>query len=304
MLYRVHAANRETGDAKSWEIESTNVEEAERQVFEAGYLLERIEAATVPATPGEDSPIHFFCRRCGESLRAPKGVGTVDVDCPKCKLRSVLPESDLVGGTAKTIALSQPVGEIVTTATTKPAIARGALDCPACGSDLTRKLSVLYSEGTTQIDERVKIQGRVGPVRGSNLSATGKTLGSQQTDLAKIAAPPRQAGVDPPPSFVPPWFPLVGVVCFFGWIGGSICLLVETGCIGILWAVLLGFVFALLLAVTADSFQYSPPALKWKEERYERVKQDIANWREETKRWEQSFLCLRCGEKFIPGSRS
>lgn len=304
MLYRVHAANRETGAPIAWEIECGSVEEAEQKAFQAGCLLEKIEAVGTPAAAGGDAVIRFYCRRCGEALTSPKGVGTVDVLCPKCSLRSVLPESDLAVAAQKNAAAGHAIANVepsVIAAQTNPAIARGALDCPKCGSDLTRKLSVLYSEGTTQIDEQAKIQGRVGrQARGYDLIAAAKTHGSQQTELAKTAAPPQQRPLEMRTVHIPNWFVLTAFFGSLAWIFGTITLLCIYGCSGFAAGLVLAILFALVLVCIRSSFDTSSETLKLREERTERVKKDLAKWKEERERWERSFLCLRCGEKFTP----
>jgi hypothetical protein len=44
MLYRIHAANRETGDPVVWDAECGSVREAEQQAFKTGHLLDRVVA--------------------------------------------------------------------------------------------------------------------------------------------------------------------------------------------------------------------------------------------------------------------
>lgn len=142
------------------------------------------------------------------------------------------------------------------------------LACPKCSSPEVRKLSLIYNEGLSIINTVSHGTGAaVGSGGGMAFgSHSSHTTGRQQTALSKQAAPPDKKH----------WilWGTVAVICGFF----ALSSLAHPG---------LGLLFSIGLVALAVRF-----ALKGREYNNDVHPGLLA-------RWEQSFLCNRCGEKFV-----
>ncbi len=143
------------------------------------------------------------------------------------------------------------------------------LGCPKCSSPEVRKLSLIYNEGLSIINTvSTGTSGAVGSGGGMAFgSHSSHTTGRQQTALSKQAAPPDKKH----------WilWSMAAAMCGFVALGG----LTHPG---------FGTLAAIGLAVLSVRF-----ALKGKEYNAEVLPGLL-------QRWEQRFMCNRCGERFVP----
>jgi hypothetical protein len=173
--------------------------------------------------------------------------------------------------------------------------------CPACSSENVQKLSLVHSGGLTNVDLKTTANtvgigvgigtGGLGAGLGVG-SSTGKTTGTQQTELSKLAAPPQpefliskkaiwiSGGVAAIAAI--PTLKKIDVMSGISIVfGGGISLVVA----GFVWAI----VFYLLNSMMVP-----------KEEKQAALERHEAATRE----WDQKFLCLTCGKDFKSGGRS
>ena len=142
------------------------------------------------------------------------------------------------------------------------------LACPKCTSTEVRKLSLIYNEGLSIINT---VSQGTGVAMGSGGgmafgSSSSHTTGRQQTALSKQASPPDKKH----------WILWTSAALFSGMMGLSG--LSHPG---------VGNLFFLGLAVLAGRFALQGKA--YNAEVHPGLMQ----------RWEQSWMCNRCGEKFV-----
>lgn len=169
-----------------------------------------------------------------------------------------------------------------------------AFRCPKCGSDSTGKFSALHEGGTSHVSSsssHVAVAftggGRLTPVLGGS-----STSGIQQTEIAKKTAPPEERSV-------------FGMGCFLG-------SLLVVGPILALIAAYLGAVVGFVIFGERGGAALGPLVLLtafgayalacWKA--WQKGKAD-KRWNAETlprlrEEWSRKWLCMRCGEPFMP----
>jgi hypothetical protein len=143
------------------------------------------------------------------------------------------------------------------------------LACPKCTSAEVRKLSLIYNEGLSIINTVSQGSGMaVGSGGGMAFgSHSSHTTGRQQTALSKQAAPPNKRH----------WILWSSSAAIFGLIT-----------LGGLSHPSVGTFFT--LGITALSVHFALAGKKYNAEVHPGL----------LARWEQSFMCNRCGEKFVP----
>lgn len=139
------------------------------------------------------------------------------------------------------------------------------MQCPACQSDNTQKLSLVYEQGTQNIRTTGRTYGGGGGIGRGGLgggfgSATTTTTGKQQTIAAQKAAPPDKKKIILPIIII-----AVGIFLFFQMF--PLGLLVTAGG---------GFLFWKFYRYNSDTF---PPLYA---------------------QWEKSWVCNKCGTVFTP----
>ena len=143
-----------------------------------------------------------------------------------------------------------------------------SLACTQCGSDQVRRLSLIYEEGLAIINTQSHGSGvAFGSGGGAAFGSTStRTTGTQQTALSKKAAPPAKKHT-------------------------------------ILWAIAAAFVGFLtigglanfsLMTVVFGGLTYLAVMQTLKAKAY-----NTAVFPAEHARWEQSFMCNRCGATFV-----
>jgi hypothetical protein len=142
------------------------------------------------------------------------------------------------------------------------------LACPKCASSEVRKLSLIYNEGLSTINTQSMSAGSAFGSGGGMAFGTSSTstTGRQQTALSKEAAPPAK-------KLWPLWAALGGILALMG-IGGLRHSVFEG---------------ALYIGMAAYSIQR---ALRGREFNTAVLPGLLA-------KWNASFLCNRCGEKFV-----
>ena len=144
------------------------------------------------------------------------------------------------------------------------------LACPKCTSGEVRKLAMIYNEGLSIINTQTVGSG-VGVGRGGMAFGGGSatTTGRQQTALSKQAAPPSKKHA-------------------ILWSGLAVIMGIWT----FTSFFPISFGSFLLLGLTALAVRFALKAFQFNREEYPGM----------YARWEQSFMCNRCGEVFVPAA--
>ncbi len=142
------------------------------------------------------------------------------------------------------------------------------LSCPRCASPDVRRFAILYKQGTMNSDSVSHVAGSAGS---DFASGTVSTSTVSMTKIAQETAPPRGRDV-----VTPGFFTILSALGLFSTFG-------MPGPWRIRWLV--------ILVVSA-------PFFIWRR-RYNRTVVP-----ELMRKWDRSFLCLRCGESFEVGAVS
>lgn len=149
-----------------------------------------------------------------------------------------------------------------------------SFNCTKCNSEDVRRLSIIHSDGLSNIDTTTSgssISGGDGGLRAG--SGTAKTTGTMQTDQSRKAAPPQKYSYF---GIIVIW--IIGTLLlmwFLGWLGLAVS---GTGMQGQIFRYGSLIFLAWLLYKTCMHNWKFYPSLKAK--------------------WDNSFMCLRCGEIF------
>ncbi len=142
------------------------------------------------------------------------------------------------------------------------------LACPKCTSNEVRKLSMIYNEGLSIINAQTSTVGSGFGGGGAAFgSASSHTTGRQQTQLSKQASPPGKKA----------WLLWSFLAVVFGF--GALSTISHPG-MGLLFCV----------GVTALAVRFAIKGRQYNGEVYPGL----------YKTWEQSFMCNRCGDMFVP----
>lgn len=143
------------------------------------------------------------------------------------------------------------------------------LACPKCASTEVRRLALIYNEGLSIINAQT-----VGAGSGMGSGGVGfgthsaHTVGRQQTALSKMAAPPDKKH----------------------WVMWSV-LAVPFGLGGLSGLSSPGMATLLALGIAGAAVWFAIKGRRYNRDEHPSLMQ----------RWEQSFMCNRCGDTFVPG---
>ncbi len=195
----------------------------------------------------------FYCSKCGAHLQVRDSHTGEKGNCPRCQASIPVPVS----------GANRPASE---------------LTCPRCRTNDIRRCEIVHKMGTTEFVGEAQIGGGI----------RAKAAGIQQSDLARIAAPPEPPAVPPPLAAL---IPLTVVTTVgFAWLtyyvsnSFAACLLLPIAVGGIVLSIAALFFF--IFAATAPS----------------RI--DPAEYPRLRREWEKKYMCLRCGAIFTPKSPS
>lgn len=154
--------------------------------------------------------------------------------------------------------------------------------CPKCGCNDVKKLSMIVKEGTASIDAKSKTSS-IGVGSGGLGAAIhrGNIVGTQQSVLAREATKPIEKGV--------------GLSSGFGLVIIGIILLISSivTFVSYKWLSLIPF----FLGIAAFVKGFSPAKHQTdKAAAEEKRKAGVG----ERRKWEKSWMCVRCGSKFLP----
>ncbi|HEX8431190.1 MAG TPA: hypothetical protein VF625_07875 [Longimicrobium sp.] len=204
------------------------------------------------------------CEDCGHS------VSTRAVACPQCGCPGAGASLALAPFAAPLPPAAPDSNDVLPAAYASPPLPalaaepghpRVALSCPQCGSDNVRRLALIYREGLTQVSLAT---GGAGAGWGGAGGLAAGTSGRQQTMASVGAAPPVPTGM--------------GLGLALGLLG--VLLAVGAGTMGI--------VVGLVLLAVSGVAVYG--AWNHNQAEYPRLLQA----------WEKTFMCQRCGERFVP----
>lgn len=164
--------------------------------------------------------------------------------------------------------------------------------CPACNSSNVQRLSIIHSSGITEIDLLTKgssigIGGGIatGGVKGIGLGLSknkSKTTGIHQTELSKLAAPPKKI----PPKFTKRFDKGIlgaSLLCFVILFSASDSLFVGLFAALIVTPCLILPLCLILRLIFTTEEQKAEAAHK----------NEVA-----MKKWQNSFMCLTCGKTY------
>jgi hypothetical protein len=148
------------------------------------------------------------------------------------------------------------------------------LACPKCTSGEVRKLSMIYNEGLSIINTRTQssaagIGFSGGGVGFGSSHGSAHTTGRQQTALSKQASPPAKKHT-------------------ILWGGASVIMAIWT--LTSFFPITFGSF--ILLGLTALGVRLTLKAWQFNRDEYPDM----------YAKWEQSFMCNRCGEVFVPAA--
>ncbi|MBF0293538.1 MAG: DUF4339 domain-containing protein [Nitrospinae bacterium] len=170
--------------------------------------------------------------------------------------------------------------------------------CPKCKSDNVQRVEILYNSGITNTATKTAAIG-AGISGGSiGLGVGGATTkGTSLTQLAELLAPPK--GNKPVAKIAP--VPAVGAFIF--------------GCAWFLFLLVIGMAanggigsFALILLLMAGGFGVIYIAFKGSQRKASDAEvynktvypKELERWERSQFEWKLKFVCLRCGDVFIP----
>lgn len=189
------------------------------------------------------------------------------MDCPDCnKPHSDAAPACIHCGRPNAVALAPAAPRPTLVVPVTPGPPPGGLACPKCATPDVRKLPLIFREGLSSVDTRTRAVG-VAAGRGAVLGA--RTQGTSQTVLSQGASPPvpRDTG------------------------GAALATLVIAGVLGVIFGqthALLGWVAFIGGAFLLHRFLVGPIKL-WNAVEFPKL----------YRRWENTFLCTRCGERFV-----
>lgn len=151
--------------------------------------------------------------------------------------------------------------------------------CPSCGAHDVKKLSIAYAEGTS-----TQQGGIVGFTGGGDIGF-GVTSSVKRTELAQAIAPPTA----PKKVSLPPMILLGSAVLVLG-LFGVVCNLSdkEANSLGVSGAI---------AAVGAICIGIGIPQYRQRIRRHRELKEKCSR---DYAVWEKQFICLRCGEVYLP----
>jgi hypothetical protein len=144
------------------------------------------------------------------------------------------------------------------------------LNCPSCKSENTQRLAVIHESGISQINSKTGGVG-IGIGRGGLAVGVGKasTAGTSQTAMSQRVAPPQKK------RYFKPLF----------------------------WIFLAFAITSLGVSPIQSNLLSSIVAFSWLGASgawiYHAVQFNFKTWPELTKKWENTFMCLRCNHQFV-----
>lgn len=156
------------------------------------------------------------------------------------------------------------------------------LQCPNCrGTDL-KKVSLAYQEGLQHVSTRTRLRGVVVGSDGPDLVVSiGTTKGTQQTEISRVLAPPTKWSYLKLGGWAVLVFLSVGWIVFYVNTVAKNSSFVSSVPLTIYTVLSAGIFVAFVLVY-------------WKHNRY--------TYESQFGRWDQSFICQRCGAISQPGS--
>ena len=162
--------------------------------------------------------------------------------------------------------------------------------CPVCDAPHAKKLSIIYSDGLSNVSTSMNSVGTFNTIGRQKITTNGTVSGIQQTDASRRASPP----------FVPPLVSRSADNAASLFLGGGV-VIVLIGVMANISGAKSGTIFLMVIAMFVALFFIArsstvPPTQK-DIELYEVENKDKL---EAYRKWENTFLCGSCGNRFIP----
>lgn len=162
--------------------------------------------------------------------------------------------------------------------------------CPLCDAPHAKKLSVIYSEGLSNVNTSIQSVGTLNTIGRQKITTNGTVAGIQQTDASRKASPP----ILPP--LVSQGTKNTGLLM----VGGLIVL-------WFLWFILIKFGMGMLMSfglvmamVVALIFKVANIDTKPTKEEIDLYEEKNKIQLDAYRKWEHIFACNSCGHRFVP----
>ena len=171
--------------------------------------------------------------------------------------------------------------------------------CPKCNAPHAKKLKLIYEEGITSVNQQSTSLTKTDLIINPKIKTSSTISGESISKLAKSVAPPREPNLSnlsvrhaPILTFLIPLLVMVMSV-IYGIFSEKF-----------LYVILSPFVGAIVGAIPAviieDIISKTPEGKRKEEVAKEKIKERKVEHEKELVRWESTFMCMQCGEKFIP----
>lgn len=162
--------------------------------------------------------------------------------------------------------------------------------CPLCDAPHAKKLSVIYSDGLSNVNTSMHSVGTFNTIGRQKITTTGTVAGIQQTEASRRAAPPSL------PPLVSDSRKSIGSALLGGLVV-TVLVSVMARISGAQAETILFIVIAMMVAMFFIVRSLNTPPTQQEIERYEvENKSSLDAYR----KWENTFACGSCGHRFMP----
>lgn len=162
--------------------------------------------------------------------------------------------------------------------------------CPLCDAPHAKKLSVIYSEGLSNVNTSIQSVGTLNTIGRQKITTNGTVAGIQQTDASKKAARPIV------PSFTSNGANKLERLV----IGGAILAVVYMIIVGNYGGGAMAFFGGLIVLIMIISSMASNIDVKPTQEEIDLYEEKNKIQLDAYRKWEHTFACNSCGHRFIP----
>lgn len=163
--------------------------------------------------------------------------------------------------------------------------------CPKCNAPHAKKLKLIYEDGVTSVNQQIISSTKTNLIINPKIKTNSITSGENVSKLAESVAPPSEPNLTDlsvKNSIFPPLLVMITSI-IYGIFAEKFLYVILSPFVG---AVAAG-VFYVVKSMTLEGKMEEKIAQEKMEER-------ISEYKKEVVRWENTFMCMQCGEKFIP----
>lgn len=163
--------------------------------------------------------------------------------------------------------------------------------CPKCNAPHAKKLKLIYEDGVTSINQQSISSTKTNIIINPKIKTNAITSGENVSKLAESVAPPSEPNLNylipKNPILAPLLIMILSII--YGIFGEKFMYVILSPFIGAIALV----VFSTIKSMTDDGKMEEAIAKKKMEER-------TLEYKKKLEKWENTFMCMQCGEKFIP----